>query len=819
VELNLINTKQPDPAQVAEWNFVDATGNFTAPPAGAFQVTVNGQSVAVTAIGFKRRPFYASLAGYDIRVVNSLYLQLANVIPDGGTVQVTNPDGSLWPATMQFAGTADPLRYSPAIHVNQEGYLPGFSKKGMVGYYAGNLGEVIPPTLSFSLVDANTGATAYQGTLTQRPDSGYGYKPTPYQQVYEADFTGFNTPGEYRLVVPGLGGSAPFLINEGVGMAFARAYELGLYHQRCGTATTMPYTRFDHGVCHAAPATVPTPASQFPFTWNTVSNYALELNADNPAQKAPALTGEGAQLFPFVNKGTIDVAGGHHDAGDYSKYTVNSAWLTHILMFTADSLAGVSSLDNLGIPESGDGIPDVLQEAKWEADFLAKMQDADGGFYFLVYPKDREYENNVTPDHGDAQVVWPKTSSATAASVAALAQCASSPLFKKYYPQVASQYLAKAQLGWNFLMNAINKYGKDGIYQKITHYGDTFTDKDELAWAACEMYLATGNTDYQKMLISWFDPSDPATMRWSWWRMYGSYGNAIRSYAFAVRTGRLSPNQVDPTFLQKCRAQIKAAADDALSWNQQCAYGTSFPPQTKAVQGAGWYFSGDQAFDITVAYQLYPKPAYLSAILQNINYEGGCNPVNVTYVTGLGWKRQRTIVSQWAANAKWALPPSGIPVGNIQGAFSWLSNYGSELGGLCFPPDGAATPYPFYDRWTDNWNVTCEMVHTDIAHSLANAAFIAAQTGMKSQPWKPVAGSISVPTSGWAVGSPVTVGLQVPGMDLSGARITWEAGGQEPAFGSTYTFTPQTKGTQWVEAEAQWPDGRRAFARGSFSAN
>ena len=49
-----------------------------------------------------------------------------------------------------------------------------------------------------------------------------------------------------------------------------------------------------------------------------------------------------------------------------------------------------------GLPESGDGKSDLLQEAKWEADFLAKMQDADGGFYFLVYPREREYEIDVT---------------------------------------------------------------------------------------------------------------------------------------------------------------------------------------------------------------------------------------------------------------------------------------------------------------------------------------------------------------------------------------------------------------------------------------
>ena len=52
-------------------------------------------------------------------------------------------------------------------------------------------------------------------------------------------------------------------------------------------------------------------------------------------------------------------------------------------MFAVDSFAGVAALDNLGIPESGDGISDLMQEAKWEADYIAKLQDSDGGFYFI----------------------------------------------------------------------------------------------------------------------------------------------------------------------------------------------------------------------------------------------------------------------------------------------------------------------------------------------------------------------------------------------------------------------------------------------------
>jgi hypothetical protein len=488
------------------------------------------------------------------------------------------------------------------------------------------------------------------------------------------------------------------------------------------------------------------------------------------------------------------------------------------MMFAVDSLAGVASLDNLGIPESGDGISDVMQEAKWEADFLAKLQDTDGGFYFLVYPTNREYEANVTPDHGDGQVVWPKTTSVTAASVAALAQCASSPAFKQAFPATAAQYLQKAQLGWQFLTNAVGRYGKTGAYQKITHYGDVFADQDELAWAACQMYLATGDPAIHQTLRSWFTPGDPATLRWGWWHMCECYGHAIRSYAFAVQSGRLTANQLDATFLSKCQSEIAAAGDAAMNWSKMSAYGTSFPDNTKRVKGGGWYFSADQAFDVTVAYQLNAKSDYMDALLANMNYEGGCNPVNVAYITGMGWKRQRDIVSQWHMVTPQTLPPSGIPYGNVTANFPWMSTYGTMLEAVCFPSDTATTGmFPMYDRWGDSWNVSAEMVILNQARGLGTLAFLAAQTSLRSQPWRPVAGQISLPSGGLQVGVPSTVSLQAPGIDLTGARITWELQGTEPCFGQTFTCSLKNSGTQWLQAEAHLPDGRRIFATTNVS--
>ncbi|MDB6022446.1 MAG: hypothetical protein JWQ04_2303, partial [Pedosphaera sp.] len=245
LELFLVNTKQPDPAAVDGWNWVDASQNFIPQDLSSVKVIVNGQANLVTGSGFKRRPLYAPLLAWDLRIGNHLYLQLSNSIPGGASVQVTN-NGTLWPANMVFATVADPLRFNPAIHVNQEGYLPAYPKKAAVGYYLGSLGEMAIPTNTFFLVNAQNGATMFQGLLTLRADVGYTYAPTPYQQVYEADFSSFTTPGQYFLMVPGMGASLPFRVDEGVAMAFARTFALGIFHQRGGFDVAMPFTRFTH---------------------------------------------------------------------------------------------------------------------------------------------------------------------------------------------------------------------------------------------------------------------------------------------------------------------------------------------------------------------------------------------------------------------------------------------------------------------------------------------------------------------------------------------------------------------------------------------
>lgn len=333
---------------------------------------------------------------------------------------------------------------------------------------------------------------------------------------------------------------------------------------------------------------------------------------------------------------------------------------------------------------------------------------------------------------------------------------------------------------------------------------------DELAWAACELFLATGESAYAERLKELFNPSDPAIRKWGWLRLYDAYGCAIRSYAFAAKAGKIKREQLDPQLLEQCEAEIAAAGEDQLRRSENSAYGTSFPEETKRVRTAGWYFSSEAAFDLAVACQLDypirndPRPRMVDALLGNLNYELGCNPVNITFLTGLGWKRQREIVHQYAQNDRRVLPPTGIPLGNIQAGFGWLEFYKKELGELSFPSDSdEAAPYPIYDRWGDSFNLTTEFVILHQARGLAYTAWLMAQTPLKNRKWKSATGQIKETQSG--------LQLSTPDLDLDSARIVWEAREHEPAFGQTSSPKPGLAKGGWVEAEAQLPDGRRVF--------
>lgn len=806
LELELVTLKEPDPAPPPAWDFAKGL-----PPAGDFQVLANGRTVEVKSVGFKRRPIYAPLKKRDLRVANWLYLELAQPLGEGAQVEVRDAAGKHFPQGSKFVAKQESTRLSPAIHVGAQGFEPAWQKLAFVGYYLGSMGELpLSSEQTFSLLDAS-GKSVFQGKLRLRADEGWSSKP--YQQVMEADFSAFKTPGTYRVAIPGLGVSRAFSINNGAAALLARTYALGLYNQRCGTAISMPFTRHTHIADHMAPADVPT--QEFKAT-----NNSLKGMSENKEKKytAPQLVDVQSALFPFVKSGKIDVSGGHHDAGDYSIYTTNTAQLISQLCFAADVFPGAGELDNLGIPESGDGKSDLLQEAKWEADYLLKMQDDDGGFFFLKYPRERKYENDVLPENGDPQVVFPKNTAASAAAVASLAQMASSPRFKTQFPEAAAKYRAAAIKGWKFLEDAIAKFGRDGSYQKVSHYGDAFGHEDELIWAAVEMFLLTGDAKIREQWLANFNPTANEIKHWGWWRMYNCFGSAIRSYAFAAQSGRMKESELDARLLKASRDETLAGAVDQANRAAASSYGTSFPVESKRYNSAGWYFSSTNTLDLAAGYAIEPRPEFFNAILTNFGFEWGANPQNVAYVTGVGDTRQRDVVHQYAQNDRRVLPPTGIPQGNIVSGFAYLDPYKREPGQLTYPNDGdPKTPYAQMDRWSDSFNVTAEFVVSNQTSALAGAALLMGQSALRSQSWRTTQARITGVPQQLKVGQSATFNFEAPGLDSKLAKIVWEVRGQEPIEAHQLAFKGTTPGPYWVEAEALWPDGRRVAAAAEFA--
>jgi endoglucanase len=78
-----------------------------------------------------------------------------------------------------------------------------------------------------------------------------------------------------------------------------------------------------------------------------------------------------------------DVSGGWYDAGDYNKYTSWTASYMVDFMKAFIENPGVWG-DDYNIPESGNNIPDILDEAKWGIDHLLRLQKPDGSMLSVV---------------------------------------------------------------------------------------------------------------------------------------------------------------------------------------------------------------------------------------------------------------------------------------------------------------------------------------------------------------------------------------------------------------------------------------------------
>jgi len=337
-----------------------------------------------------------------------------------------------------------------AIQLNQVGYLPGGSKWAALPEGAAD---------SFAVVDATTGREVWRGPL----QAARTWEPAQ-QKLRLADFSALGEPGRYRLQVVGLPPSAPFVVAPNAYVALNAAALKFFYFNRAGIALDAA-----HAGGWARPAGHPD------------DRVLVHASASSPGRPAGTV---------------ISAPKGWYDAGDYNKYIVNSGISTYTLLAAWEHFPAFFQQQKVDIPETGNGLPDVLNEALWNLEWMLAMQDpADGGVYHKL--TDQRFDGIVLPHQArhDRYVVM-KSTAATLDFAAVMAQA--SRLFAAFEgqrPGLSARMLEASKRAWQWA-----QAHPDVIYRQPAdiHTGG-YEDQqlaDEFAWAAAELLVTTREPAY-----------------------------------------------------------------------------------------------------------------------------------------------------------------------------------------------------------------------------------------------------------------------------------------------------------------------------------
>ncbi|CAA9253433.1 MAG: GH9, partial [uncultured Chloroflexia bacterium] len=418
------------------------------------------------------------------------------------------------------------------MRVNQLGYVPNRKKRAV---------SVDPSTtpLRWELRDS-AGAVVAEGET-----SVFGDDDASGDHLHGVDFSAFTTPGAGYTLRVGTQVSHPFAVDEAIYRQLRYDALAYFYHNRSGTPIEAAYV----GEAHARPA----------------GHVGVAPNRGDT--EVPCAPGTDCSY-------TLDVAGGWYDAGDHGKYVVNggiSVWTLMYLYERTQHLGG--SIDRLAdgtsnIPEHGNGIPDILDEARWEMEFLLKMQVPDGeplaGMVHHKIHDDSWTGLPMRPDQDPKQrVLRPPSTAATLNLAAAAAQ--SARVWEAFDAAFAARCLRAAERTWQAALANPAVYAPASDSEGGGAYNDENVS-DEFYWAAAELYATTGDAEYEAFLRQSPHFLAVSTMTW------GS------TQALGTLTLATAPNNLPKNDQDRARKNIAEAATAFVATLNRQGYRVPFAP-------------------------------------------------------------------------------------------------------------------------------------------------------------------------------------------------------------------------------------------------
>lgn len=322
----------------------------------------------------------------------------------------------------------------------------------------------------FELRNAQNDKVVFQGKLSDARFSKFSEEYVKY-----ADFTEYKTRGTYYLYCNG-NKSNPFTIQDKIYQEVSQASIRAFYYWRASTEL-LPQHATWHGIDFSRPL--------------GHADTEVKIHKSAATQNRPAGT-------------IVSAPKGWYDAGDYNLYVVNAGISFHSLAFAYELFPEYYKSLNLNLPESGNGVPDILNELKWELDWLFAMQDEDGGVYTKL--SSLRFCSMIMPHEDNLERYMIGKSTAAALDFAAMMAMASR-IYKQYesiFPDISKKALTAAKKAWNWAKENPAIYFKNPSDVHTGGYGDV-NMKDEFFWAASELFITTGEEKFLKELDFNFD--------------------------------------------------------------------------------------------------------------------------------------------------------------------------------------------------------------------------------------------------------------------------------------------------------------------------
>ncbi len=636
--------------------------------------------------GMAERNWAGSDFAYDYTMEHFLYLQLPSPLAQGKTYTL-----EIGSAIRSDASTTNLVRNvfqnrSEAVHVNLAGYtadtntikaadLHHWMGSGGARDYSGFTGGTV------YLYNVGTGVSNEAGTVqfwrnNSGEASGYDFIKAP---VYKVDFTGNHAPGAYRLVVEGVGCSQDFEIRAGIYHEPLRVSTLGYFYMRIGQATSMPglpVPRRPLYIPRGNPLAPQGSPSGFRIVKTSLHPWHPQWNTFTGGDPWDATY---AALQPFVLPGApenTNAWGGYSDAADWDRHIGHGANIYDILLPYIVS-GGAPNDDDFGIAESGNGIPDILDTARFEVDYWLRLKDANG-YGSGVFTVD-EAANAAGQAAPTGMAAW-----ANAANCAMLAEA-----FRlSGHGSLRDYYQAEADIAYQF---ASAVPAADQMLDLKINGEATFRGRDLKFTAAAFLYTLTGDAAYENVVAA----ESRATTTTS---SLVSVNNYNQLYGTAAYLKTFRPVNF-PALCDRMRASIIAEARGV-----ETDYAGNRPSRRGTDNTVGYFHTMQNMQRSIVAHAVAVTPAdrqrFLNALTLEADWGLGRNPANLiqmtTALTGLAGKRSAEAIYTTGRNdGSPGVHPGHTPYYNLEDwAPGMVMGRPSWMWQKCFPANNITTTWP-----------------------------------------------------------------------------------------------------------------------------